>query len=84
MLGMPYPDNIQMVKEVEAIVQSENAIPATIGIMHGQIQVGMSEEQILQLAKGTAKKCAIRDVPIAVTRQWMGATTVSSTMLVEI
>ena len=33
--GMPYPDNLEMAREVEHLVRDHGAIPATIAILDG-------------------------------------------------
>ena len=81
--GMPYPKNVQTAMKVEETVRKNGAIPATIGIIDGEIIVGMSPEQIEDFGKkkGIAK-VSKRDLPIVVAKKLYGATTVSATMLV--
>ena len=80
--GMPYPKNVETAMKVEATVRQNGAIPATIGIIDGEIVVGMSPEQIEDFGKkkGIAK-VSKRDLPIVVAKKLYGATTVSATML---
>ena len=80
--GMPYPKNVETAMKVEATVRENGAIPATIGIIDGEIIVGMSPEQIEDFGKkkGIAK-VSKRDLPIVVAKKQYGATTVSATML---
>lgn len=80
--GMPYPDNIQMAKEVGAIIRSEGAIPATIACFDGYIHVGLTDEQLERL--GTEKdvmKVSRRDLAYALSMKKTAATTVASTMI---
>ena len=81
--GMPYPKNVETAMKVEKTVRDNGAIPATIGIVNGEIIVGMSPEQIEDFGKkkGIAK-VSKRDLPIVVAKGLYGATTVSATMLV--
>ena len=44
--GMPYPKNVETALKVEATVRENGASPATIGIIDGEIIIGMSPEQI--------------------------------------
>lgn len=39
-LGMPYPQNLETAKEVEAIVRQNGAVPATIAILDGVPCIG--------------------------------------------
>lgn len=34
-LGMPYPQNFEVAKEVQAVVRENGAVPATIAILNG-------------------------------------------------
>lgn len=83
--GFPYPANVETALAMEAAIRAEGAIPATIGILEGAIVVGLSADQIAQLAelgqKGV-RKCSRRDLPIVVGLRQHGATTVAGTMIV--
>ena len=39
--GMPYPANLDMAREVEALIRAEGAVPATIALLGGRIRVGL-------------------------------------------
>jgi len=80
--GMPYPDNLNTALEVENIIREEGAIPATIGIMGGKIKIGMSKQEIELFAKSSdVTKVSRRDVPIVMSNNANGATTVAGTIL---
>ncbi|KAL8527456.1 hypothetical protein ACS0TY_005347 [Phlomoides rotata] len=80
--GMPYPQNLETAKEVEAIVQQNGAIPATIAILDGLPCVGLSLGELKRLAilGKKARKTARRDIAHVVATGGNGATTVSATM----
>ncbi|KAK4419611.1 Pseudouridine-5'-phosphate glycosidase [Sesamum alatum] len=80
--GMPYPQNLETAKEVEAIVRQNGAIPATIAILDGVPCVGLSLEELERLAilGRKARKTARRDIAHVVATGGNGATTVSATM----
>lgn len=81
--GLPAPENSEVARAVEAAVREQGAVPATIAILHGEITVGLTPEQLAYL--GSAKnvhKCSRRDFPIVVARREDGATTVAGTMMV--
>lgn len=81
--GLPYPDNLEVAREMEAAVVSGGAVPAIIGILGGEISVGLDDAQLERLAQAReVRKCSRRDIPIAVARGEDGATTVAGTMLV--
>ena len=81
--GMPYPDNLTMAREVEAIVREHGATPATIAIIDGVPRVGLTDDQLVQLASlgPSAFKVSRRDVAHCIAKGATGATTVSATML---
>lgn len=80
--GMPYPQNFETAKEVEAIVRETGAVPATIAIIDGVPCIGLEEDELQKLAQlGTrAIKTARRDIAHVIARKATGATTVSATM----
>jgi pseudouridine-5'-phosphate glycosidase len=79
--GLPYPDNLSLAREMEAVVRAGGVEPRTVGIIGGELVVGLSDAQIehLATAKGV-RKVSRRDLPIVVARRLDGATTVAATM----
>ena len=85
--GMPYPDNVAMAREVEAIIRSHGVTPATIAVLDGVPRIGLDDAGLELLGAGEAasdsggiRKVSIRDLPYVVARQEHGATTVAATM----
>ena len=80
--GMPYPDNVAMAREVEAIIREHGATPATIAVLDGVPRIGLDDEglELLGSGEGTIRKVSIRDLPYVVARGEHGATTVAATM----
>jgi pseudouridylate synthase len=80
--GMPYPQNLAMAREVEAIVRHNGAIPATIAVINGELRAGLSAAELEHFAKTGPSiiKASTRDLPFIVARKITGATTVASTM----
>ncbi len=78
--GLPYPHNLRLALRLEEIVAEHGATPATIGIIAGEIVVGLSRGQIEHLATAPdVRKVSRRDLPIVVARKLDGATTVATT-----
>lgn len=80
--GLPYPANIEVAQAMEASIRAEGAIPATVGILNGEIVIGLTSDQIQHL--GTAQdvlKVSRRDLAVALATCRSGATTVAGTML---
>ncbi|HYH40162.1 MAG TPA: pseudouridine-5'-phosphate glycosidase [Azospirillum sp.] len=80
--GMPYPQNAETGRALEAIIRAEGAVPATIAVLDGRIRVGLSDDDLERLATGTdVWKLSRRDLPIALATGADGATTVAATMI---
>lgn len=80
--GMPYPQNVETALAVEEAIRSRGAVPATVGILGGRIKVGMTEEEIRQMAQAEGVvKVSRRDFPYVVAKGLDGATTVAGTMI---
>ncbi len=80
--GLPYPDNIEVSRAMEATIRNEGAIPATVGIHDGEIVIGLSQDEVERL--GTVQdvlKVSRRDLAVALATKRLGATTVAGTML---
>ena len=78
--GLPRPQNLQTAQRLQAIVREAGAVPATIGVIDGKLNVGLTDDQIDVLAlRDNIKKISTRDIPLAVAEGWNGATTVAST-----
>uniref|UniRef100_A0A8D2NAK6 Carbohydrate kinase PfkB domain-containing protein n=1 Tax=Zonotrichia albicollis TaxID=44394 RepID=A0A8D2NAK6_ZONAL len=81
--GMAYPLNLSMARKVEEIVRTNGAVPATVGILRGQIHVGLTDEELEFLASSkNAVKVSRRDFPFVLSQGLSGGTTVSGTMIV--
>jgi pseudouridylate synthase len=79
--GMPYPVNIATALEMEDLVRSHQAIPATIALIDGTLRVGLNREQLEFLGKTSGVwKVSLRDIPFVLSRRLPGATTVAATM----
>ncbi|NXP41815.1 YOW5 protein, partial [Leiothrix lutea] len=80
--GMAYPLNLSMAREVEEIVRRNGAVPATVGILRGQIHVGLTDEELEFLASSkNTVKVSRRDFPFVLSQGLSGGTTVSGTMI---
>lgn len=60
-----------MAREVEKIVTTNGAVPATIGILRGQIHVGLTDEELQFLASSkNVVKVSRRDLPYVLSQVW--------------
>lgn len=79
--GMPYPQNLEMARHVEAVIRENGAVPATIAVLKGEIHVGLGDSQLEQLAQTTdAVKTSSRDLAADMVQGLTAGTTVSATM----
>ena len=80
--GMPYPRNVKTALEVEKTIYDNGAVPATIGIIDGEIIIGMTPEEIEEFGKRKGiVKVSRRDLAIVKAKKIWGATTVAATMI---
>ncbi len=80
--GMPWPQNVETARAVEAAVREAGAVPATIAIMNGHIHVGLDDATLEAL--GQAKdvmKVSRADLAACLSLGRTGATTVAATMI---
>ena len=78
--GLPYPTNLDTARRMEAIVRENQAVPATIAVLQGQLRVGLSADELEHLARDSnIRKASRRDLPILVAEKGDGATTVAAT-----
>lgn len=81
--GLPFPENIETARRLETCVREGGAIPATIAVFEGEFCVGLTDEQLEQLAAGeNIRKISRRDLPVAVGRKLNCATTVATTAFI--
>ncbi len=80
--GMPFPQNLEMAREVEKVIRSEGAVPATIAVIDGELRAGLTDKELERFAKEGPGilKVSTRDLPFVVAKKMNGATTVASTM----
>ncbi|EAW18305.1 pseudouridine-5'-phosphate glycosidase/carbohydrate kinase family protein [Aspergillus fischeri NRRL 181] len=88
--GFPYPESVALASLLESVVRVNGGIPATIGILNGVARVGLSAEELIELASTAEKKDALkvsrRDLGYIcglgmAGRRLHGGTTVSGTMV---
>lgn len=80
--GMPFPQNVETARAVEAEVRAQGAVPATMAVMGGRIHVGLTEGELdaLGQAKDVAK-ISRADIAACIASGRTGATTVAATMI---
>ena len=76
--GLPWPHNLTLARRMELVVREGGAVPATIGVIGGQIRVGLDDQELEHLARSEAIwKVSRRDLPVVAAQERDGATTVA-------
>jgi pseudouridylate synthase len=79
--GFPAGEGVAVGLESERRVRKAGAVPATIGVLDGEIRVGLSTTEIEQF-DASARKAGPRDLATCVVQRAAGATTVGGTLAV--
>lgn len=78
--GLPRPANLELARTLEKEVRANGAEPATIGILAGEIIIGLSENETEQLAAANADKASLWNLAALVQQRRNGGTTVAATL----
>lgn len=80
--GLPRPQNLEIGRRLQMLVRAQGVTPATVAVIGGRVKIGLSDNELAQLADGTdVLKVSRRDFPTVVARQLDGATTVAGSMM---
>ena len=80
--GMPFPQNVETARAVEAEVRAHGATPATIAILAGRIHIGLTEAELEALGQAeNVMKLSRADLAACLALGRHGATTVAATMI---
>jgi pseudouridine-5'-phosphate glycosidase len=78
--GLPRPSNLTVAREVEEIVRSRGAVPATIAVLDGVVHIGLTDDQLVDIAnRDDIAKASSRDLAIVAASGKSAATTVAAT-----
>lgn len=79
--GFPPGEGVEVALESERQVRAAGAVPATIGVLDGEIVVGLTEEELARFTS-EARKAGPRDLAVCAAQAAVGATTVGGTLAV--
>ncbi|MEP1354867.1 MAG: pseudouridine-5'-phosphate glycosidase [Tateyamaria sp.] len=80
--GMPYPQNLEVARQVEADVRAHGAEPATMAVIEGTLHIGLDDGQLETLAQArNVAKLSRADMAACIATGGTGATTVAATMI---
>ena len=76
------PAHLGLGRALAAAVRAEGAVPATVGLLRGQLVVGLADAELEELATmREVHKIAARDAALVAARGGSGGTTVAGTLL---
>jgi len=79
--GLPYPENINVANESIKAVEDSGSIAATIGIIKGDIIIGLDNDQIQILATSNdVEKISLHNIGLSLFHKQNAATTVATTI----
>lgn len=80
--GMPFPQNLETARRVEAEICAHGAVPATIAVMAGKLHIGLDAAELERLARADeVMKLSRADLAACLATGRTGATTVAATMI---
>lgn len=80
--GMPYPQNLDVARQVENDIRSAGVTPATIAVLDGTLHIGLDDTQLETLAQAkSVAKLSRADLAACMATGGTGATTVAATMI---
>lgn len=77
--GLPWPENLEVGRAIEAVVRAEGAVPATVAVVRGQLTVGVDDHTLERIASGGFVKAGQADLGPILASGRDAATTVSAT-----
>ncbi len=78
--GLPAPVNLETARRLEAAVREEGAVPATIGVLEGEVHVGLAPDELEALAtRNAVEKASLWNLAAVVARKQWAGTTVATT-----
>lgn len=78
--GLPRPRNLQVALDGERVVREAGVVPATIGVVRGLPTVGLSQDELEQLAQDDdVAKASVRDLATAHVHRRNAGTTIAAT-----
>ncbi|PSL17166.1 pseudouridine-5'-phosphate glycosidase [Shimia abyssi] len=81
--GMPFPQNLDVARQVEADIRAKGAVPATMAVLDGTLHAGLTGHQLESLAQAkNVAKLSRADIAACMATGGTGATTVAATMII--
>jgi len=79
--GLPRPQNLTLAHRLEAVVREGGALPATVGVVSGELVVGLDDDELTLLATcDGADKASTWNLAAVIARRGHAGTTVATTL----
>lgn len=78
--GLPRPDNLALAQRLERVIREVGAVPATIGMLGGELVVGLDEGELEHLATTDAHKASLWNLAALSAQARDAGTTVATTL----
>ena len=79
--GLPYPENIKVANDSIKAVEESGSVAATIGIINGEIIIGLNDEEINILATSkNIDKVSLHNISLSIYEKKHAATTVATSI----
>ena len=79
--GFPPGEGVEVGLESERQVRAAGAVPATVGVLDGEVRIGLTADELARF-EPDARKVGPRDLAAATVQSAVGATTVGGTLAV--
>ena len=71
--GLPYPENIKVANDSIKAVEESGSVAATIGIINGEIKIGLNDEEINILAtSANIDKVSLHNISLSIYKKTCG------------
>ena len=78
--GLPRPENLALAQRLEEVIREAGAVPATIGMLGGELVFGLNEDELAYLASADARKASLWNLAALSAQQRDAGTTVATTL----
>lgn len=78
--GLPRPQNLDLAHRLETVVSEAGALPATVGVIGGDVVVGLDHGELRRLADGDADKASLWNLAALAAAGADAGTTVATTL----
>ena len=78
--GLPRPENLALARRLERVIRDAGAVPATIGMLGGELVVGLDEDELTHLASAEAHKASLWNLAALSAQKRDAGTTVATTL----